>query len=381
MHRTRCTAQQNTAKLRIDTYTGFNSLPRGYTCLFEESCRKSFFYSMPWFKNLAAAVLENNDVVRIYGVVMDDVAQTPVAALVMQYKNVSSGRLRSYQLSGLSNYYSSLFGPIVGNLPYSIHDIMQHLVGAICSDTPMWHVIDCNPLDIESLCYAALVDSLQNCGMIVQTYFCFGNWYLQVNGRSYKEYFETLPSTMKSTLKRKSKKWEKQAGARLEIITGGNDLAAAIEAYEKVYRVSWKVPEPYPLFIRGLIHTCAATGLLRLGLAYVEDEPVAAQLWIVNEGTASIYKLAYDERWAHLSIGSILTARLMEYVIEVDKVREVDYLTGDDSYKQTWMSHRRERWGIRAFNPWTLKGLFGAIRHIGGHAVKTMWQRSRRPQQ
>jgi len=336
---------------------------------------------MPWFKNLAAAALENDVMLRIYGVAMEDVAQTPVAALVMQYRNVSSGRLRSYQLSGLSNYYSSLFGPIVGNTLYSIPDIIQHLVGAICSDTSVWHVIDCHPLDIESPCYAALVDSLQNCGMIVQTYFCFGNWYLQVNGRSYKDYFETLPSTMKNTLKRKSKKWEKQAGARLEIITGGNDLAAAIEAYEKVYSVSWKVPEPYPLFMRELIHTCAAAGWLRLGLAYVEDEPVAAQLWIVNEGTASIYKLAYDDSWTHLSIGSILTARLMEYVIEVDKVHEVDYLTGDDSYKQTWMSHRRERWGIMALNPWTVKGLLGAIRHVGGHAVKTMWQRSRRTQQ
>ena len=381
MHISRCTTQQNTTKLRVDTYTGFDSLPQGYTYLFEESCCKSFFYSMPWFKNLAAAVLGNDDVVRIYGVVMDNVAQTPVAALVMQYKNVSSGRVRSYQLSGLSNYYSSLFGPIVGNAPYSTSDIIQPLVSAICSDTPVWHVIDCNPLDIESPCYAALVDALQNCGMIVQTYFCFGNWYLQVNGRSYKEYLETLPSTMKNTLKRKSKKWENQAGARLEIITGGNDLAAAIEAYERVYSVSWKVPEPYPLFIRGLIHTCAAAGWLRLGLAYVEDEPVAAQLWIVNEGTASIYKLAYDERWAHLSIGSILTAQLMKHVIEVDKVREVDYLTGDDSYKQTWMSHRRERWGIRAFNPWTVKGLFRAMRHRGGHAVKTMWQCLRRTQQ
>src|SRR5262245_46754814 len=342
---------------------------------------QKFFYSMPWFKNLAAAVLENDDVVRIYGVVIDDVVQTPVAALVMQYKNVSSGRLHSCQLSGLSNCYSSLFGPIVRNSPYSISDIMQHLVGVICSDTPVWHVIDCHPLDIESPCYAALMDSLQNCGMIVQTYFCFGNWYLRVNGRSYKEYFETLPSTMKNTLKRKSKQWEKQAGARLEIFTGGNDLAIAIEAYEKVYMASWKVPEPYPLFIRGLIHTCATAGWLRLGLAYIEDEPVAAQLWIVHEGTAAIYKLAYDEHWAHLSIGSILTARLMEYVIEVDKVHEVDYLTGDDSYKQTWMSHRRERWGITAFNPWTVKGLFRAMRHIGGHTVKTMWQRSRRTQQ
>src|SRR5215813_9387285 len=103
MHITQYTTQQNTTKLRVNTYTGFDSLPQSYIYLFEESCYNSIFYSMPWFKNLAAAVLENDDVVRIYGVVMDDVVQTPVAALVMQYKNTSSGRLHSCQLSGLSN--------------------------------------------------------------------------------------------------------------------------------------------------------------------------------------------------------------------------------------------------------------------------------------
>ena len=60
----------------------------------------------------------------------------------------------------------------------------------------------------------------------------------------------------------------------------------------------------------------------------------------------------------------------MEHVLDVDKVREVDYLTGDDKYKQDWMSHRRERWGILAMNPRTVRGALAILRHIGGRAVK-----------
>ena len=115
----------------------------------------------------------------------------------------------------------------------------------------------------------------------------------------------------------------------------------------------------------------------------MDGRPVAAQVWIVSNGVASIYKLAYDQRYSNLSIGSILTARLMEHVIDVDRVGEVDFLTGDDAYKQDWMSGRRERRGIIAFNPRTLQGTLGALLHFGAIKLKNIYrlfiQRDRSP--
>jgi hypothetical protein len=64
---------------------------------------------------------------------------------------------------------------------------------------------------------------------------------------------------------------------------------------------------------------------------------------------------------------------MLEHVLDVDKVREVDYLTGDDAYKANWMSDRRERWGIMAFNPKTIRGNLGIVRHIGGQRLKSTW--------
>ncbi len=63
----------------------------------------------------------------------------------------------------------------------------------------------------------------------------------------------------------------------------------------------------------------------------------------------------------------------MQHVIEVDQVREIDYLSGDDAYKQDWMSHRRERWGILAFNLRTFKGVLAACKHIGGRRLKSIF--------
>ena len=63
----------------------------------------------------------------------------------------------------------------------------------------------------------------------------------------------------------------------------------------------------------------------------------------------------------------------MKHVIEVDQVKEVDYLIGDDPHKQFWMSHRRERWGIVAYNPRTLMGALGLIREVLGRFVKSVF--------
>jgi len=105
-------------------------------------------------------------------------------------------------------------------------------------------------------------------------------------------------------------------------------------------------------------------------VAYVDEQPAAAQIWIVNSGVASIYKIAYDRKFRDLSVGTYLTTRMMERVIDVDRAREVDYLTGDDAYKKDWMSQRRERWGILALNPRTPRGILEIGRHIGGRAMK-----------
>ena len=76
-----------------------------------------------------------------------------------------------------------------------------------------------------------------------------------------------------------------------------------------------------------------------------------------------MYKLAYDEAFKGYSPGTVLTARLMQHVIEHDKVA-VDYLIGDDAYKTSWMSHRRERWGLVAYNQRSWTGM-------------VLWQRAR----
>jgi Acetyltransferase (GNAT) domain len=357
--------------LQAKRYEGLDSLPPSYHSVFANAGRESFFLSLPWFRNFERTILGSQEASLIYGIENGPRPEGALGALVLWRKQEKRRVFSPARIEGLANYYTSYFAPVIASDYPDNTAVLSAFANGMSSDSHLWDVCNFLPLDQDSSIFSSLIKAFRDVGMAVQTYFCFGNWYLQVNGRPYSEYVKTLPSVLKETIRRKGNKLEKHRGVRIEIITEIERVPVAVEDYTKIYLASWKKPEPFPRFMPGLIRTCAEMGWLRLGMAYVDDEPVATQLWIVNHGVASIYKLAYDERFANLSVGTVLTARLMQYVIDVDKVAVVDYLTGDDAYKKDWMSHRRERWGILVFNLRTINGRLQAARHIGGRSLKT----------
>ena len=90
---------------------------------------------------------------------------------------------------------------------------------------------------------------------------------------------------------------------------------------------------------------------MRMGLASKDGEPVAAQFWTVDDGTAYIHKLAHRESAKSLSSGTTLTATLLNHVIDADRVSLVDFGTGDDPYKRDWMEEKRRRWSLTCLRP------------------------------
>ena len=65
----------------------------------------------------------------------------------------------------------------------------------------------------------------------------------------------------------------------------------------------------------------------------------------------------------------------MRHALDDAAVTEVDHLTGDDRYKRDWMSHRRERWGIVAFNPGTARGFMEGAANLVSNRGQQLWRR------
>jgi hypothetical protein len=356
--------------LEATTYLGFDNLPERYSRVFADAGQDSFFLSLPWFHNLERTVVGPNEVVRIIGVERREPGNIPLGALVLKGNRPSSRFLSQLTVDSLTSYYTAYFAPVIARGYGNVDEIARLFVRELQASTPAWDVLNIRPIDLSLPAIHSLYTALNQLGVWTQTYFCFGNWYLKVSARSYAEYFKDLPSVIRKNVPYYKRRIEKAARVQIKLHIYLEGLEMAIRDYESIYNASWRDSEAYPMFVRGLIRIAAERGWLRLGLLYIDEEPAAAQLWIVQGGVASIYKVCYAEKFAKSSVGSVLTAHMLEHAIDVDGVEEVDYLSGDDSYKSDWMSDRRERWGIIAFNPRTVWGNAGILRHIGGKSLK-----------
>ena len=170
---------------------------------------------------------------------------------------------------------------------------------------------------------------------------CGVNHILPTNGRTSAEYLAARPGPVRTTLKRKASK------VAVTIETAFNPASWA--AYEAIYAESWKPGEGSPAFLRDFAQAEGVAGRLRLGLARADGQPVAAQLWTVEHGTAYIHKLAHREAAKSLSPGTTLTAALFKHVIDCDRIELVDFGTGDDGYKRDWMEQVRPRYRLDCY--------------------------------
>ena len=328
--------------------------------------QQEIFATADWFELLATHGLPQALSVRVFSVC--DQAGRDWFALPM---------LDGPELSSLTNYYACLYAPIA-SAPPRAEDVA--LLCRHWKQRPATPVIRLQPLDADAPFTHQILASLRQAGFWADRFFCFGNWYLPVNGRSYSEWFETLPGKLRSTIQRHTRKVAAEGDWSTQIVDRpGEDLERAIGDFVRVYANSWKTPEPYPSFVPELCRLAARRGWLRLGIMRRGATPVAAQLWLHCDGRSMIYKLAYDEAFVRYSAGSILTAAMMRHAFDVDRAREIDYLSGDDAYKKDWMSHRRERIGIVAFNPRHPRGCLAGMRHIAGRAVDALRRRPTDP--
>ena len=234
-------------------------------------------------------------------------------------------------LSALANWYTFRWKPLItpGTNP-------APLLEAIARDLTRrtWRVsLSCLPE--EDGTGSALTRAFRRTGWITRCVSHDSNHILRVAGRSYADYLTSLPGTLRTTLRRKS--------GRVDCVVHTAFSEDRWAAYESIYGDSWKPEEGSPEFLRAFAMAEAREGRLRLGLATIEGEPVAAQLWTVEHGTAYIHKLAHREAARNASPGTILSAALFAHVIDEDRVNLIDFGTGNDAYKADWMEDVRPR--------------------------------------
>jgi Acetyltransferase (GNAT) domain len=321
----------------------FLTLPDDVAALFARTRRDSFFNCPEWYDVVAKSGLDAGSQVRLYA--------SSDAALVA----CVAAPVRPREIRGCCNMYT-IEHAILADTPDHARAFMTEFARE-CSHMDGLLIPGLDPASPQ---FGAACAGLKDAGFVVKPHFSWGIWFEAIVS-GFEGYFDARPSVLKNTWRRKLAVAEKSA--RVAFRTGDDiDIERFISSYDEVYQRSWKEPEPFPGFMSALMRTAAKLDALRYGVLEADGQPVAVQFWIVWGERAIIYKLAYDEKWSKFSPGTLLTMHMAKHVLQRDSVREINFGRGDDAYKKLWMSERRERWGIEAANPKTVRGLSRTVR-------------------
>lgn len=267
-------------------------------------------------------------------------------------------------LKSLTNYYSPYFELICE--PENKATLLQILTQKSEHYFKQFDRIEISPLTPEN--HSLISSSFRNIGFHIHSYVHTVNWQLKSIG-DFDHYWKSRSSRLRNTVARKLKKITKTNEFEFMVFKSG-DINSALIDYHEVYFKSWKNNEPYPAFIDELARKSSNTDKLRLGFLFKEGQAVATQLWLTSTKTAYIFKLAYDPDYAKQSVGSLLSYFMFREAIETDHVETIDYLTGNDNYKASWMDTKRNLQGIHCSNTKTLRGTISKVKNQTSTTIK-----------
>jgi hypothetical protein len=206
---------------------------------------------------------------------------------------------------------------------------------------------------------AAFLDGMRSSGLIAAQYHHFVNRYEPVT--NFEDYWNARPTRLKTTVRRKLALARAQ---QAEFHCYRDEFGKAVAIYEDIYRASWKPAEPHPEFITNMVEKLARDGFVRVGIMTMAGQPVAAQIWLVSDRKATIFKLAHRQDAAHYSPGTLLTHWLISKLISEEDLNEIDFGRGGDTYKSDWLARQRFRSGVIAGNWRSVSGLRAIVREV-----------------
>jgi hypothetical protein len=349
----------------------FCQLPAAVASVFETSKQPSFFSLPRWYHLMARYGIPRGSKTHVF------TDERPASRVAVMLQEATAGKgLRC--LSSLANFYS-VEHDIVASPHADLHQGLSAIISQILADRPRWDCLLLSELDPVASSYQEIWQALKNAGFLVECSFSSATWYEDTKGLHFDDYLARRPSELRNTWRRKRRSLARSGRMRTAFFPGDISIDTAIDDYEAAYAASWKVAEPYPLFMPALIRLAADLNALRLGIYYIDGAPAAAQFWILWNGRGVIYKLAHNQTFDKLSPGTLLTMEMIERVLRIDRPREINFGRGDDPYKKLWMSNRRERWNINAFNPRTIRGLGTGLKREAAKCYHWLRQERTRP--
>jgi len=315
--------------MKFVCYSDWCELPDNANALFGRAEKESLFFSRSWLARVAAETVDDDQTLLLACVVAGDKVMAILPLMQSPIKTWYS----------IKHSYTPRFSLLLAD------DDREQVLTCLAeglSQLPFSGLL-LEPVANDDKNLSAFKHAMETAGFSCDYTFRHNNWVYRVQGQSYEDYMAARSSSLRNTIARKQRKLMREHSYEIRLYTG-DEVPQAMPDYYASYSASWKAHEQKVDFVNDVVDSFSKAGWTRLAILTIEGKPAAAQLWFVCHGKAYIFRLAYDEAWRRYSPGSILTSFLMRHVIDIDKVEEIDFLIGNEAYKQDWMSERRERY-------------------------------------
>lgn len=159
--------------------------------------------------------------------------------------------------------------------------------------------------------------------------------------QTFAEYFSTLSSNTRSTLKRRTKKLTTGHAARLRKVTAPGEVREFLQSVAKIYRDTWQaktygqIERDRPAEIERL-ESIAREGWLRSYLLETDDGPLAFQIGYQYGNAFYACDFAFARKWSDLGPGAVLMYLMMEDLFNDRRPQIVDLGAGDSPQKHTF---------------------------------------------
>lgn len=253
------------------------------------------------------------------------------------------------KLKLISNFYTPYIDIFYQHQTLSAKDAWSLLLHHLSLVSANWQSLEVSPLTLKQL--STLSDLQQHNNISVFPYHFSANFSTDIP--DFNTYWASRSSRLKNTLQRRKKLLGED---NLDIQVYSSLSAEQYQSYWHIYELSWKAQEPSRDFINWLMQWAEKSEKLQLGILTINGIAAACQLWLVDSGTAYIFKLAQDKATDKYSPGTILTEHMIRMLNEVKGVKRLDFLLGDDAFKKLWMAERNNIMGAEIINRSTMRG-------------------------
>ncbi|MEM7466639.1 MAG: GNAT family N-acetyltransferase, partial [Pseudomonadota bacterium] len=292
--------------MQISLFGSFAELPADAQNLAVNYRAKNPFVCDIWLQRYEEFILAEHDKAVYLVAHQDDVTQAMLPLVLTRHE-----KLRFKKLHSMANFYTTVFEPL-------LNETLDQSAAADALAFYLLNEFNSVPLcEIEPLREAAFLELLvanytRLSGREVRRYEKHVNRFEVVADDTYESYLARRPGQLRSTLKRKRKQLERLTDGRVDIYESYEDVAREYPNFRTVYEHSWKGEERFPDFIGAVVADLARVGKSKLGILYIDGQPAAAQIWMRLAQTWGVFKLAYQPQYAQYSVGTLLTAAMIE---------------------------------------------------------------------